>query len=247
MSKFKKLKKRLTAFASQLTPDECREQLVLSYLQMERCQQVLRGEDVEPVTQMDNGESSDLELFYLCKKVREELTYLNDVVSDKQKRNGKLVMRVDVDASEAVMNLRRLAESFKKLGKDMEPRHLTLGREVFFLNKGRIHKSILVDFIGMVCDGTGDVVCRVKGYDNAIPARCLYSKPGELVMSVGKVVSDHVSLSSDKKQSFFIDHTNRVFRGAEWYLEDQEIEHFDTIGDLRTFLLQNIIDDEQEE
>ncbi|MBR3400516.1 MAG: hypothetical protein IKH08_12130, partial [Prevotella sp.] len=71
MSKLKKLKKRLTAFASQLTPDECREQLVLSYLQMERCQQVLRGEDVEPVTQMDNGESSDLELFYLCKKVRE--------------------------------------------------------------------------------------------------------------------------------------------------------------------------------
>ena len=247
MSKLKKLKKRLTAFASQLTPDECREQLVLSYLQMERCQQVLRGEDVEPVTQMDNGESSDLELFYLCKKVREELTYFNDVLSGKQKRTDKHVISIDIDASEAVKNLRRLAESFKKLGKDMEPRKLTLGHEVFFMSKGRIHKSILMDFVGMVCDGTGDVVCRVKGYDNAIPARCLYGKPEELIMSVGKGVSDHVSLSRDKKQSFFIDHTNRVFRGAEWYLEDQKIDHFDTLDELRKFLLENIIDDGKEE
>ena len=247
MSKFKKLKKRLTAFASQLTPDECREQLVLSYLQMERCQQVLRGEDVEPVTQMDNGESSDLELFYLCKKVREELTYLNDVVSGKQKRIDKHVISIDIDTSEAVKKLRRLGESFKKIGKALEPRQLTLGHEVFFLNKGRIHKSILVDFIGMICDGTGDVVCRIKGYTNVIPARCLYSTPEELVKSVGEVVSNHVSLSSDKKQSFFIDQTNRVFRGAEWYLIVQKIDHFDTLDELRKFLLENIIEDGKEE
>lgn len=78
MSKTKKLRKKFTAFASQLSPDECREQLVLAYLQMEKCLQVLRGEDVEPVAMKDNGESSDLELFYMCKKVREELDYLND-------------------------------------------------------------------------------------------------------------------------------------------------------------------------
>lgn len=77
MNNVEELKKKFNAFASQLSPDECREQLVLAYLQMERCGDVLRGEDVEPVVMMDNGESSDLELFYQCKKVREELDYLN--------------------------------------------------------------------------------------------------------------------------------------------------------------------------
>lgn len=77
MSKTKKLKKKFAAFANQLSPDECREQLVLAYIQMEKCLQVLRGEDVEPVAMKDNGESSDLELFYMCKKVREELDFLN--------------------------------------------------------------------------------------------------------------------------------------------------------------------------
>lgn len=75
---------RLKVFASQLSPELCREQLVLAYLQMERCRQVLRGEDVEPVVMMDNGESSDLELFYLCKKVRAELDSL-----DKDNCDGK--------------------------------------------------------------------------------------------------------------------------------------------------------------
>ena len=77
MSKSKRLRKRLTAFVNKLGPDEAREQLVLAYLQMEKCRNVLRGYDVEPVTMMDNGESSDLELFYQCKKTAEELAYLN--------------------------------------------------------------------------------------------------------------------------------------------------------------------------
>lgn len=68
-------------FVGKLTDDVVRKELVLCYLQMERCKAVLKGDDVEPVEMMDNGESSDLELFYECKKVREELTYLNDVVS----------------------------------------------------------------------------------------------------------------------------------------------------------------------
>lgn len=76
MSKFKKLKKKFTAFVNKLSADEAREQLVLAYLQMERCMQVLRGLDVEPVEMADNGQSSDLELFYACKKLREELDLL---------------------------------------------------------------------------------------------------------------------------------------------------------------------------
>lgn len=73
MSKTNKLSEKFSAFVSQLTSDQCLKQLALAYMQMELCQQVLRGEDVEPVEMMDNGDSSDLELFYLCKKVREEL------------------------------------------------------------------------------------------------------------------------------------------------------------------------------
>lgn len=96
MSKIKKLKKKFTAFASQLTPDECREQLALAYLQMEKCMQVLRGADVEPVSMMDNGESSDLELFYRCKKAAEELAYLNKMVHDG-KKVGTLEIEVKVD------------------------------------------------------------------------------------------------------------------------------------------------------
>lgn len=75
MGKNKKLRKKLTDFVRSLTLNDVREQLVLAYLQMEKCQQVLRGEDVEPVAMKDNGISSDLELFYLCKKVREELDF----------------------------------------------------------------------------------------------------------------------------------------------------------------------------
>jgi hypothetical protein len=81
MKKARKLRKRFNAFVNQLSPDECREQLVLAYLQMERCQDVLRGEDVAPVEMEDNGLSSDLELFYLCKKVREELESPDSLVA----------------------------------------------------------------------------------------------------------------------------------------------------------------------
>ena len=82
MGKSKRLRNRLTAFVSQLSPDQVREQLVLAYLQMEKCRKVLRGHDVEPVEMMDNGDSVDLELFYLCKKVRAELDLLNQAGSN---------------------------------------------------------------------------------------------------------------------------------------------------------------------
>lgn len=73
MGKNKRIGKRLKAFVDRLSPEEAREQLVLAYLQMEKCIRVLRGHDVEPVEMLDNGRQTDLELFYRCKKVRAEL------------------------------------------------------------------------------------------------------------------------------------------------------------------------------
>ena len=82
MANKKILRKKLTEFVSRMSDDEVRKQLVLAYLQMEKCQQVLRGENVEPVEMKDNGMSSDLELFYLCKKVREELDCIGEEDDD---------------------------------------------------------------------------------------------------------------------------------------------------------------------
>lgn len=78
MANKKKLRKKFTEFVNRMSDDEVRKQLVLAYLQMEKCQQVLRGDNVEPVEMKDNGMSSDLELFYLCKKVHEELDFIDD-------------------------------------------------------------------------------------------------------------------------------------------------------------------------
>lgn len=113
MGKIGKLRKKFTAFVNQLSPDQVREQLILCYLQMERCQQVLRGEDVEPVVQMDNGESSGLELFYMCKKVREELDYLNQ--NEGKQDENKITIGVDVDCSGAIDHLKDLQKEFEKL------------------------------------------------------------------------------------------------------------------------------------
>lgn len=96
MGKIGKLRKKFNAFVNQLSPDQVREQLVLAYLQMEKCMQVLRGADVEPVSMMDNGESSDLELFYHCKKAAEELAYLNNMMHEG-KKVGTLEIEVKVD------------------------------------------------------------------------------------------------------------------------------------------------------
>ena len=74
-------------FVNGLTDEEARKELVLAYLQMERCQDVLNGIDVEPVEMKDNGQSSDLELFYKCKKAANELSYLNDIVSKSGKND----------------------------------------------------------------------------------------------------------------------------------------------------------------
>lgn len=246
MGKIGKLRKKFTAFVNQLSPDQVREQLVLAYLQMEQTQRVLRGENVEPLTMLDNGESSDLELFYRCKKAAEELAYLNGVVSAKPKPTHNVRIEIKADFSEQVQRLRALAESFRELGKSMGPRQLTIGKEVYFLSKGSIHKSVIEDFIGIVQDKRGEVVCRVKGRKDAIPASFLYDSAESLVSTIGKHVLPHVSVSSDHESAFFINSTSRVFKGAKWYLEEQKIRCFDTIDELRHFLLEHIIDDGKE-
>ena len=239
MSKIKRLRKRFTAFVNQLTPDQCREQLVLAYLQMEKCQNVLKGYDVEPVEMMDNGDSSDLELFYRCKKAAEELAYLNEIAAKPDKTIG---IKVEVDASEAMLRMKQLAEQFRKVHDQLKPRSITTGQEVYYLSKGRIHKGIFEAIIGLVQEN-GEPVCRLKGSDANIPAHYLYDSAVRLASTIGKTVSNHVSLSSDHEFAFFIDSTNRVFKGAKWYLEDQKIENFASINDLRGFLISNVIDD----
>ena len=67
------VRKEFTAFVSSLGEDEVRRELALAYEMMERCLDVLNGDDYGPVAMLDNGESSDLELFYKCREVRKEL------------------------------------------------------------------------------------------------------------------------------------------------------------------------------
>lgn len=66
--------KVINYFIASLSEKEAREQLSLAYQQMELCMKVLDGEKgIDPVTMKDNGLSSDLELFYKCKKVADFL------------------------------------------------------------------------------------------------------------------------------------------------------------------------------
>ena len=66
--------KVINYFIASLSEKEAREQLSLAYQQMELCMRVLSGEKgIDPVTMKDNGLSSDLELFYKCKKVADFL------------------------------------------------------------------------------------------------------------------------------------------------------------------------------
>lgn len=62
----------LHEFVASLSEADAREELVRAYLHMERCQQVLEGKEVEPIEMKENGLDSDLELFYMCKKIYNE-------------------------------------------------------------------------------------------------------------------------------------------------------------------------------
>ena len=243
MGKIGKLRKKFTAFVDQLSPDQVREQLILAYLQMEQCQRVLRGEDVEPIEMLDNGESSDLELFYRCKKAAEELAYLNKMVHEG-KKVGSLEVELKFNTNPAIRSMQELSKKFREFAQAMNLSVLEVGTEVFYLSKGRIHKGIFEAIIGLVQEN-GEPVCRLKGSDANIPAHYLYDSAVRLASTIGKTVSNHVSLSSDHEFAFFIDSTNRVFKGAKWYLEDQKIENFASLNDLRGFLITHVIDDTQ--
>lgn len=241
MVKIGKLRKNFTAFVNQLSPDQVREQLILAYLQMEQCQRVLRGEDVEPIEMLDNGESSDLELFYQCKKAAEELAYLNKMVHDGNKV-GSIEFDVKCYTNPAIKNMHDLSKKFYEFANPIDLCVLDVGTEVFYLSKGSIHKSVVEEFVGLV-EGGCMPVCKVKANDNAIPATYLFDSAVRLAVNVGKKVIDHISLSSDKESAYFIDQTSRVFKGAKWYLEDQKIENFASINDLRGFLITHVVDD----
>lgn len=245
MSEIKRLKKRFTAFVNQLTPDKVREQLVLAYLQMEQSQRVLRGEDVEPLTMLDNGECSDLELFYRCKKVADELAYLNKMVHEG-KKVGAIELEVKVDTNPAILSLKELRKEFSKIVDSMKPKVLQVGSVVYFLNKGRIHKSTIKGVLGLHAV-TLEPCFQVNGYDNVFLAKSIYESAVRLASTIGKLVNNHVSVSSDHESVYFIDQTSRVFKAAKWYLEEQKIEHFESLNALREYLLKNIVDDTKKE
>ena len=65
---------------SELSKTVLIDQLHLCWRHFRACAQALRGEDVQPVELLeceDLGDCDDLELFYLCRKTSEELSYLN--------------------------------------------------------------------------------------------------------------------------------------------------------------------------
>lgn len=245
MGKIGKLRKKFTAFVNQLSPDQVREQLVLAYLQMEQSQRVLRGEDVEPLTMLDNGECSDLELFYRCKKVADELAYLNKMVHEG-KKVGAIELEVKVDTNPAILSLKELRKEFSKMADSMKPKFLQVGSVVYFLSKGRIHKSTVKEVVGFVVS-SGEPCFYVNGHDNVIPSSYLYVTAVRLASTIGKFVNNHVSVSSDHESAFFIDSTSRVFKAAKWYLEEQKIEHFESLNALMEYLLKNIVDDTKKE
>jgi dGTP triphosphohydrolase len=168
MSKIKRLKKRFTAFVNQLTPDQVREQLVLAYLQMEKCQAVLKGYDVEPVEMMNNGESSDLELFYRCKKAAEELAYLNKMVHDG-KKVGTLELEVKVDTRNLQNELDkikirdyikpidfhlepflRFKEELSRISESLRMPKFGKGQEVWYMFGDRVQHSTIVGIVRKV-------------------------------------------------------------------------------------------------
>ena len=78
MSEKEKLEK-LQSFIATLSDAEARHELLLSYQMMERCRDIIDGKDVEPVTMKENGLDSDLELFYMCKKLKRDRDELDEL------------------------------------------------------------------------------------------------------------------------------------------------------------------------
>ena len=104
-------RKAFRSFVNSLTEEQVREQLVLSYLQMECCNRILHGEEVLPVKMLDNGRSSDLELFYECVKIREELD------AYEEDEDPQLTFSIGVDTTglrEGFKRAREIMDDFTK-------------------------------------------------------------------------------------------------------------------------------------
>ena len=179
MSKIKRPKKRFTAFVNQLTPDQVREQLVLAYLQMEKCQKVLKGYDVEPETMMDDGKNSGLELFYRCKKAAEELGYLNKMVHDGKKVSGiKIELEVDTrkHLQDELDKLRvrdfieskpflRFRKELSKISESLRMSKFGKDQEVWYMFGDRVRHSTIV---GIVRKVDGITIYKTKlGHETA--------------------------------------------------------------------------------
>lgn len=81
------IKDRLSNYICDMSEQEVRNQLFLCYCQMERCIRLLHGDKkVKPVEMKDNGLSTDLELFYTCKRVVDGLLPLKNTKSKKIKK-----------------------------------------------------------------------------------------------------------------------------------------------------------------
>ena len=118
MSRNMSEKKVFRKFVDSLTEEQVREQLVLAYLQMEHCNRILHGADVSPVSMLDNGMSTDLELFYECKKVREELDYLSDDEYEEEEEDGnRLTFSLGIDTSGLEEGLERAREMIREFNK----------------------------------------------------------------------------------------------------------------------------------
>ena len=175
MSKIKRLKKRFTAFVNQLTPDQVREQLILAYLQMEKCQAVLKGYDVEPETMMNNGESSDLELFYRCKKAAEELACLNQMVHDGKEiallLNWPYIEDVLVEFEKGFAKQKqntaflRFKDELSKISESLRMPKFGKGQEVWYMFGDRVQHSTIV---GIVRKVDGVTIYKTKlGHETA--------------------------------------------------------------------------------
>lgn len=79
--------KTIDYFVASLSEKEAREQLSLAYQQMELCLDVLNGKKgIKPIAMQDNGLSTDLELFYTCKRVVEGQSPIKNTKSKKIKK-----------------------------------------------------------------------------------------------------------------------------------------------------------------
>lgn len=180
------LRERLEEYVAGLSAVEVREQLVLAFLQMERCQMVLRGEDVEPVAMKDNGESSDLELFYMCKKVAQERSVDKDGGDEDDYGGCDLAFEILGDKIWRQFNS-YMEEIFGTSDADeVEKRIFSSGDEVYYYSGG-IRKSAVCD---ISFDSGRKPMWTITLTDGSVlhDLNCLFRTRDELVVNLKKSV-----------------------------------------------------------